>query len=130
MPSTFSSLNAISRNLSLYNLIFLRRWQSGALNAGIQSSQNSLSIGAVDVRNRISQQQQLISYWNQRVEYNKARWNPQMRETFDRNLAVIDQAVNDSFDSLSKNPHDEVSEEMLNTALNEKLSLLKEFAEL
>jgi hypothetical protein len=31
---------------------------------------------------------------------------------------------------LSRNPHDEVSEEMLNTALNEKLSLLKEFAEL
>ena len=53
-----------------------------------------------------------------------------MRETFDRNLKVIDQAVNDSFDALSQDPHDEVSEEMLNTALNEKLSLLKEFAEL
>ena len=43
---------------------------------------------------------------------------------------VIDQAVNDSFESLSRNPHDEVSEEMLHAALNEKLSLLKEFAEL
>jgi hypothetical protein len=72
----------------------------------------------------------MISYWNQRVEFTKARWSPEMRETFDRNLQVIDQAVNDSFDSLSRNPHDEVSEEMLNTALNEKLSLLKEFAEL
>jgi hypothetical protein len=53
-----------------------------------------------------------------------------MRETFDRNLQVIDQTVNDSLNSLSQNPHDEVSEEMLNAALNEKLSLLKEFAEL
>ena len=53
-----------------------------------------------------------------------------MRETFDRNLKVIDQAVTASFDALSKNPHDEVSEEMLNAALNEKLALLKEFAEL
>ena len=53
-----------------------------------------------------------------------------MRETFDRNLAVIDQTVNESLNTLSKNPRDEVSEEMLNAALNEKLSLLKEFAAL
>ena len=89
-----------------------------------------MSVSAANLRNRVSQQQQSIAYWNQRVEFNKARWNPQMRETFDRNLKVIDEAVNESFDALSKNPHDEVSEEMLNAALNEKLSLLKEFAEL
>jgi len=53
-----------------------------------------------------------------------------MRDTFDRNLKVIDQAVNDSLSELNKNPHDEVSEEMLNSALNEKLALLKEFADL
>jgi anti-sigma factor RsiW len=129
-PQLAAMTAAIVLIVSLSTAVGLRRWQSGAVNSGFQSSQNALSVGAVDVRNRISQQQQLISYWNQRVEYNKGRWNPQMRETFDRNLAVIDQAVNDSFDSLSKNPHDEVSEEMLNTALNEKLSLLKEFAEL
>jgi hypothetical protein len=52
-----------------------------------------------------------------------------MRQTFDRNLQVIDQAVNDSMNNLGQNPHDEVSEEMLNSALNEKLALLKEFAE-
>jgi anti-sigma factor RsiW len=129
-PQLAAMAAAIVLIVSLSTAVGLRRWQSGAVDAKFQSSQNGLSVGAVDVRNRISQQQQLISYWNQRVEYNKARWNPQMRETFDRNLAVIDQAVNDSFDSLNKNPHDEVSEEMLNTALNEKLSLLKEFAEL
>jgi anti-sigma factor RsiW len=128
-PQLAAMAAAIVLVVSLSTAVGLRRWQSG--DARFQSGgQNSLSVGSIDVRNRISQQQQLISYWNQRVEYNKARWNPQMRETFDRNLAVIDQAVNDSFDSLSKNPHDEVSEEMLNTALNEKLSLLKEFAEL
>lgn len=89
-----------------------------------------MSLAAANVRDRISQQQQVISFWNQRVEYNKARWSPQMRETFDRNLQVIDQAVTESFNSLSQNPHDEVSEEMLNAALNDKLSLLKSFAEL
>ena len=128
-PQLAAMAAAIVLIVSLSTAVGLRRWQSG--DARFQgSAQNGLSVGSVDVRNRISQQQRLISYWNQRVEYNKARWNPQMRETFDRNLAVIDQAVNDSFDSLSKNPHDEVSEELLNTALNEKLSLLKEFAEL
>src|SRR5437870_1467104 len=72
---------------------------------------------------RMSQQQQAITIWNARVETNKARWSPQMRDTFDRNLSVIDQAVNDSLRELSKNPHDEVSEEILNAALNEKIAL-------
>jgi hypothetical protein len=129
-PQLAAMVAAIVLIVSLSTAVGLRRWQSGAVDARFQNGQNSLSVGAIDVRRRVSQQQQLISYWNQRVEYNKARWNPQMRETFDRNLAVIDQAVNDSFDSLSKDPQDEVSQEMLNTALNEKLSLLKEFAEL
>ncbi|MGH9960852.1 MAG: hypothetical protein ACREBC_27665, partial [Pyrinomonadaceae bacterium] len=74
--------------------------------------------------------QRAINYWNQRIEMNKTRWNQEMRETFDRNLMVIDQAVNDSLSELSRNPHDEVSEEMLNAALNEKLALLREFSEL
>jgi anti-sigma factor RsiW len=129
-PQLAAMVAAIVLIVSLSTAVGLRRWQRGAVDARFQNGQNSLSVGAIDVRRRVSQQQQLISYWNQRVEYNKARWNPQMRETFDRNLAVIDQAVNDSFDSLSKDPQDEVSQEMLNTALNEKLSLLKEFAEL
>jgi hypothetical protein len=64
------------------------------------------------------------------VELNKARWNPQMRETFDKNLSVIDAAVNESMRQLSLNPHDEVSEEILNAALNDKAELLKEFAAL
>jgi hypothetical protein len=78
----------------------------------------------------MSQQDQAIKYWNARIDTNKARWSPQMRDTFDRNLNVIDQAVNDSLRELSRNPHDEVSEEMLNAALNEKIALLKEFSDL
>jgi anti-sigma factor RsiW len=130
-PQLVASAAAIVLVVSLSTAVGLRRWQSGD-SATFKSpvANTSLSVSAANVRSRISQQEQLISYWNQRVEFNKARWNPQMRETFDRNLKVIDQAVNDSFDALSRNPHDEVSEEMLNAALNEKLSLLKEFAEL
>jgi len=82
------------------------------------------------VEERYRQQQQVIAYWNQRVEQNKARWNAQMRETFDRNMSVIDAAVNDSMRQLTQNPHDGVSEDILNAALNDKVELLKEFADL
>jgi len=45
-------------------------------------------------------------------------------------MRVIDQAVSDSMNELNRNPHDEVSEQMLNEALNDKLALLKEFSDL
>ena len=85
---------------------------------------------AFNLNDRMWQQQQTISYWNTRIATNRARWSAQTRDTFDRNISVIDQALNDSLNELNKNPHDEVSEEMLNAALNEKIALLKEFSEL
>ena len=130
-PQLAASAAAIVLIVSLSTAVGLRRWQSGESTQQISTGDdNSLGLAAANLRSRISQQQQAINYWNQRVEFNKARWSPQMRETFDRNLKVIDETVKNSFDALSQNPHDEVSEEMLNAALNEKLSLLKEFAEL
>jgi hypothetical protein len=128
LPQLVASAAVIVLVVSLSTVVGLRRWQSGSVN--VNTARVDTTLAAADVRNRVSKQQQLISYWNQRVEYNKARWSPDMRETFDRNLKVIDQAVNESINTLAQNPNDEVSEEMLNTALNEKLSLLKEFAEL
>ena len=116
--------------VSLSTIVALRRSQSGEAKGNAGSDMATLSLAAATVRDRVSKQQQLISYWNQRVEFNKARWSPEMRETFERNLNVIDQTVNESLNSLNQNPQDEVSEEMLNAALSEKLSLLKEFAEL
>lgn len=131
LPQLVASAAAIVLVVSLSTIVGLRRYQSSeSVRANFASGNSGLSLTGANVRDRISQQQQLISFWNQRVEYNKARWSPQMRETFDRNLQVIDQTVNESLNSLTQNPHDEVSEEMLNAALNEKLSLLKEFAEL
>ncbi|MEK6281838.1 MAG: anti-sigma factor [Acidobacteriota bacterium] len=129
-PQMAASVAAIVLLVALSTAVGMRGFRGGESTRPTASSPENLSLAAANLRNRINQQQQAISYWNQRVEYNKARWNPEMRETFDRNLLVIDQAVNNSFDALSNNPHDEISEEMLNAALNEKLSLLKEFAEL
>lgn len=116
--------------VSLATAVGIRRWDSTDNGPVGETTMRSFSATGVNVRDRFSQQQQAINYWNQRVELNKARWNAQMRETFDRNLQVIDQAVNNSLNELTRNPHDEVSEEMLNAALNEKLALLKEFSDL
>jgi len=98
--------------------------------AGIATQGFAPVMNGLSVDDRYRQQQQAVAYWNQRVELNKARWNQQMRETFDRNMSVIDAAVNDSMTQLRQNPHDPVSEDILNDALNDKVALLKEFSEL
>jgi predicted anti-sigma-YlaC factor YlaD len=71
-----------------------------------------------------------IEYLMERVKERKARWNPRMREAFDRNLDIIDATVSDSLKELNESPHDEISEEALNAALRDKMELLREFSEL
>lgn len=66
----------------------------------------------------------------QRIEQRKARWNPRMRDAFERNIEVIDAAVNDSLQQLNQSPHDELSEEALDAAMRDKKELLRQFAEL
>ena len=129
MPQLVASAAAIVLVVSLATAVGLRRWENAGNTERLAASTvvNPATTNATD---RLGQQRQAISYWNQRVEANKARWNQDMRDTFDRNLKVIDQAVNDSLNELNRNPHDEVSEEMLNAALNEKLALLREFSDL
>ena len=129
MPQLVASAAAIVLVVSLGTTVGLRRWDNTRTTMP-QSTPRAQA--ATYVRDRLwqQQQQQAINYWNQRVETNKARWNREMRDTFERNLKVIDQAVNDSLNELNRDPHDEVSEEMLNAALNEKLALLREFSDL
>ena len=79
---------------------------------------------------RIRQQQATIEYWNQRVETRRANWERHLREAFDRNLREIDQVVTEYDKILQENPQDELSGEMLDSALNEKVELLREFSEL
>jgi hypothetical protein len=123
-PQLAASVSALVLIVALVTVVGIRR---------IESPISSVPIAAVSgykLSDRMWQQQQTISYWNNRIATNRLRWSPQMRDTFDRNLSVIDQAMTDSLNELNKNPHDEVSEEMLNAAMNEKIALLKEFSEL
>jgi len=126
LPQLVSSVVAIVVLVSLVTVVGIKRW-SVTTNSQLEAA---VTEGNSDVNDRVWQRNQVINYWNQRVELNKARWSPQMRETFDRNMAVIDQAVSDSMNELNRNPHDDIAEQMLNESLNDKLALLKEFSDL
>ena len=78
----------------------------------------------------IKEREAAIDYWNKRVETRRAQWNANLRDAFDRNLNEINQAVNEYTQILQENPQDEISGEMLDSALNDKMELLREFSEL
>lgn len=125
LPQLASLTAAIVLLVSLTTVVGLRRW--GAVETVHVAPAYS---AASSVDERVWQRRQLINYWSQRVEQNKARWSPEMREKFDRTMREIDQAVANSLNELNRNPHDEVSEQMLNVSLNDKLEMLKDFSDL
>lgn len=79
---------------------------------------------------RIKEQQVTVEYWNKRVEARRANWDAHLREAFDRNLKEINQVVVEYDKILKENPQDELSGEMLDSAMTEKVELLREFSEL
>ena len=110
LPQLAASAVAIMLLVSLATVVGLRRWGGYGVPAAVPQAE---AANVSDVNDRFFQ-----------------RWSPEMRETFERNMKVIDQAVADSMNDLKRNPHDEVSEQMLNESLNDKLALLKEFSDL
>ena len=79
---------------------------------------------------RIREQQAAIEYWNKRVTARRAQWDAKMRDAFDRNLYTINESVNEYNQILRQNPDDELSGEMLNAVLDEKMNLLRAFSDL
>src|SRR5687767_1778281 len=124
LPQLTAATAAIVLLVSLATVVGVRRFGTG-----VPIPQSNVA-EASNVSDRVWQRQQAINYWNQRVELNKARWSPEMREVFDRNMSVIEQTVASSLEELKRNPHDEISEQMLTESLNDKLALLKEFSDL
>jgi hypothetical protein len=97
--------------------------------AASSDKRDSQTTPAPDIDGRLRRQQFDINYWNQRVEQRKARWSSRVRDAFEKNLSAVDRTVMESRQQLIQNPHDEISEEMLNAALNEKMELLKDFSD-
>lgn len=84
-----------------------------------------------EARERLLQERQVtIDYWNARVQSRRMTWDKTTREAFDRNLRIIEQSVNEYTHILQNDPDDELSGEMLNSVLNDKVNLLRDFAEL
>lgn len=79
---------------------------------------------------RLREQHAAIDYWNNRAAARRAQWDKPLRDAFDRNLREIDQVVAGYTRTLEENPQDDLSGEMLDSALNEKMELLREFSEL
>ncbi len=79
---------------------------------------------------RVKEQEAAIDYWNTRVQNRRVNWDDRLRQAFDRNLNEINQVVFEYDRTLQENPQDELSSEMLDSALNEKMELLREFSDL
>ncbi len=79
---------------------------------------------------RLKEQQAAIDYWNTRVQSRRDQWDRTTREAFDRNLQVIDESVHGYTMILQQDPEDELSGEMLDSVLNEKMNLLRDFSDL
>jgi hypothetical protein len=79
---------------------------------------------------RIREQQVAIEYWTKRVQERRGRWDAKMRDAFDRNLNLIDESVSEYTIILQENPDDDLTGEMLDTVLNDKMDLLREFSDL
>jgi len=124
LPQLAASAAAIVLFVSLATVVGVRRW------GGYPVPVPPTEVEASNINDRVWQRQQVINYWKQRIELNKARWSRETREEFDRANAQIDQAVAEALDELKQNPHDEVSEQLLNQWLNDKVTLLKDYSDL
>ncbi|MEP7149003.1 MAG: zf-HC2 domain-containing protein [Acidobacteriota bacterium] len=79
---------------------------------------------------RTREQQAAIEYWTKRVQQRRGQWDVKIRDAFDRNLHLIDESVSEYKIILQENPEDDLTGEMLDAVLNDKMDLLREFSDL
>jgi hypothetical protein len=127
LPQLAGLTAAIVLFVSLTTVVGLRRWGTSVPSIRPVAT---LTAEASDVNDRVRQRQQVINYWSQRIELNKARWSQDVRDSFAQSLLAIDQQLSTSLEELKRNPHDPFYEQTLDEAMNEKLQLLKDFSDL
>ena len=134
----FASILGIALVSSLLTFVGIKNYSAVEVSANTAPSLFDRALGKIGIietahqtrENRIKEQQAAIDYWNKRVAAKRANWAANLREAFDRNLNEIDQTVFEYDRILQENPDDDLSGEMLDSALNEKMALLREFSEL
>ncbi len=134
----FASILGIALVSSLLTVVGIKNYSAGDVSANAAPSIFDRALGKIGLietpqqtrENRVREQQAAIDYWNKRVQTKRQTWAANLREAFDRNLSEIDQTVYEYDKILQENPDDDLSGEMLDSALNEKMALLREFSEL
>jgi hypothetical protein len=79
---------------------------------------------------KLRDRQAAIEYWNARVQTRRNQWDNSTRAAFDRNMREIDDSVNEYKSILQRDPEDDLSSEMLDSVLNDKMNLLRDFSDL
>lgn len=143
LPQTIAGLAGVAVISSLLTIVGIRNYfePSGddftSRSASTQTTFEKVmsKVGLVDTpqqsrERRYKEQEAAIDYWNKRVQARKSQWDNKMRDAFDRNINEIDQTVTEYNMILQKDPQDDLSGEMLDSALTDKMNLLREFADL
>lgn len=78
---------------------------------------------------RLKEQHAAIEYWNARVQGRREQWDRVTCDAFDRNLQVIEESVSEYTMILEQDPDDELSGEMLDAVLTDKMNLLRDFSD-
>jgi hypothetical protein len=142
LPQLAAAMMCIALVSSLLTIVAIRNYRSAPTDDLARSPEDQTlferlmaKVGLGDTpqmarQKRITEQTAAIEYWNRRVVERRTMWDARMRDAFDKNLNVINESVNDYTLMLQQNPEDEITGEMLDSALDEKMNLLREFAEL
>jgi len=70
-----------------------------------------------------------IADYDTQVRQRMSTWDPRMRDTFERNMAVINLCLEKMQRELAANPSDDVSRDLLHSTYDKKLKLLEDFSE-
>jgi hypothetical protein len=142
LPQLASAVLCIALISSLLTIVAIRNYMRRTDDFTSRSAESQTTIerfmakvGLTDTpqkarQRRIAEQNAAIEYWSRHVQERRTQWDARMRDAFDRNLNVLNESVNEYTLILQQNPDDEITGEMLDSALDEKMNLMREFAEL
>ena len=142
-PQLASALLCIAVISSLLTVVVIRQYTQPRVEdftTRTASSQTTFEkvlgkFGLIDTPNqardkRVNEQKSAIAYWDTRVQTRRVQWDKNTREAFDRNLQVINESLNEYTMILQQDPEDELSGEMLDSVLTDKMNLLRDFSDL
>jgi hypothetical protein len=137
-----SGLTCIAIVSSLLTVVAIRNYYEPAADDSLAKTTSHgvidrlmMKVGLADTpqeqfERRMRERQATIDYWNARVQTRRNQWDSQTRAAFDRNLREIDDSLSEYQMILQRDPEDDLTVEMMDSVLNEKTELLRDFSDL